>query len=121
MSTIDMSAPPATNKSPGSGRRRTYRPNAQYIPVLATLSLLVVMYTVGAVNYENFTHPSVVLNLFTDNAFLLIVAVGMTFVILTGGIDLSVGAVIALTSTMAATLGFSGVGLERSAMTRSPR
>ena len=101
---IDMTAPPATNKRPGSGRRRTYRPNAQYIPVLATLSLLVVMYTVGAVNYENFTHPSVVLNLFTDNAFLLIVAVGMTFVILTGGIDLSVGAVIALTSTMAATL-----------------
>ena len=38
----------------------------------------------------------VILNIFVDNAFLLVVAVGMTFVILTGGIDLSVGAVVAL-------------------------
>ena len=41
----------------------------------------------------------VFLNLFIDNAFLLVLAVGMTFVILTGGIDLSVGSVVAL-STM---------------------
>ena len=38
-----------------------------------------------------------ILNIFIDNGFLLVVAVGMTFVILTGGIDLSVGAVVALT------------------------
>ncbi|SNY36869.1 galactofuranose ABC transporter, permease protein YjfF [Paractinoplanes atraurantiacus] len=101
---IDVSTTPATNKTGPASRRRTYRPNAQYIPVLATLSLLIVMYTFGAVSYENFTHPSVLLNLFTNNAFLLVVAVGMTFVILTGGIDLSVGAVIAMTSTVAATL-----------------
>jgi simple sugar transport system permease protein len=45
-----------------------------------------------------------VLNVFTDNAFLLVVAVGMTFVILAGGIDLSVGAVVALSTMIAATL-----------------
>jgi simple sugar transport system permease protein len=101
---IDVTAPPATNKTPPATRRRVYRPNAQYIPVLATLSLLGLMYGLGAANFENFTHPSVVLNLFTDNAFLLVVAVGMTFVILTGGIDLSVGAVVALASTLTATL-----------------
>src|SRR5690606_19327487 len=39
-----------------------------------------------------------------DNAFLLIVAVGMTFVILTGGIDLSVGSVVALSTMIAASL-----------------
>ena len=33
-------------------------------------------------------------NLFVDNGYLLVVAVGMTFVILTGGIDLSVGSVV---------------------------
>ena len=36
------------------------------------------------------------LNLLVDNAYLIVLAVGMTFVILTGGIDLSVGAVVAL-------------------------
>ena len=36
------------------------------------------------------------LNLLIDNSFLIVLAVGMTFVILTGGIDLSVGAVVAL-------------------------
>jgi simple sugar transport system permease protein len=44
------------------------------------------------------------LNIFVDNAFLLVVAVGMTFVILTGGIDLSVGAVVALTTMVSASL-----------------
>jgi ribose/xylose/arabinose/galactoside ABC-type transport system permease subunit len=41
-------------------------------------------------------------NLFVDNAFLIVLAVGMTFVILTGGIDLSVGAVVALSTMVAA-------------------
>src|SRR5690606_28472281 len=48
--------------------------------------------------------PQVFLNLLIDNAFLLIVAVGMTFVILTGGIDLSVGAVVAFTTVLLASL-----------------
>ena len=44
------------------------------------------------------------MNLFTDNAFLGIAAVGLTFVILSGGIDLSVGAVIGCVSIGTATL-----------------
>ena len=44
------------------------------------------------------------LNLLIDNAFLLVVAVGLTFVILTGGIDLSVGAVVAFTTVLLASL-----------------
>ena len=43
-----------------------------------------------------------VANLFIDNAFLIVLAVGMTFVILTGGIDLSVGAVVALSTMVTA-------------------
>ena len=41
-------------------------------------------------------------NLFINNAFLIVIAVGMTFVILTGGIDLSVGSVFALGGVLAA-------------------
>jgi simple sugar transport system permease protein len=71
----------------------------RYIPISATLFLLLVMYVGGVSNYRNFDRPQVVLNLFIDNAALLIVAVGMTFVIITGGIDLSVGSMMAF-STM---------------------
>nr|WP_308128967.1 galactofuranose ABC transporter, permease protein YjfF [Actinoplanes polyasparticus] len=102
---IDVSTPPTPQKNRSIlGGRRVYRPNTKHIPVLATLALLIVMYSIGVYNYESFGDTQVFLNIFVDNAFLLVVAVGMTFVILTGGIDLSVGAVIALTTTVAATL-----------------
>jgi simple sugar transport system permease protein len=76
----------------------------KYIPVLATLAVLALLYGAGAVQYEAFSDLQVFLNIFVDSAFLLVVAVGMTFVILTGGIDLSVGAVVALTTMMSASL-----------------
>jgi simple sugar transport system permease protein len=44
------------------------------------------------------------MNLIQNNAFLGIAAVGMTFVILSGGIDLSVGAVMSLSSVLTAVL-----------------
>jgi ribose/xylose/arabinose/galactoside ABC-type transport system permease subunit len=73
-------------------------------PAMATGILLALMYSIGVVRYEGFDDTQIVLNVFIDNAFLLVVAVGMTFVILTGGIDLSVGAVVALTTMIAASL-----------------
>ena len=76
----------------------------RYLPILGTLALLVVMYAIGIANYENFYNTQILLNIFIDNSFLLVVAVGMTFVILTGGIDLSVGSVVALTTMVCATL-----------------
>jgi galactofuranose transport system permease protein len=97
-------APPAPTIAPTTTRSRVYRPNQRHIPVLATLALLALMYGIGVVNYEGFSDTQILLNVFVDNAFVLVVAVGMTFVILTGGIDLSVGAVVALTTVVAATL-----------------
>jgi len=76
----------------------------KYLPVTATAVLLALMYGVGVINYPGFSDTQIVLNVFVDNAFLLVVAVGMTFVILTGGIDLSVGAVVALTTMVVALL-----------------
>jgi simple sugar transport system permease protein len=83
-------------------RIRTYRPPARFVPVMATCALFVGMFAVGGVRYEGFAEPQVVLNLFVDNAFLIVLAVGMTFVILTGGIDLSVGSVVALSTMVTA-------------------
>ena len=54
--------------------------------------------------YEGFGTPRVFMNFLTDNAFLGVAAVGITFVILSGGIDLSVGAVIGCVSIMLAVL-----------------
>lgn len=73
--------------------------NARLLPLAATLTIFVIAYAICYTQYPTMLSTRVVGNLFTDNAFLGIVAVGMTFVILSGGIDLSVGSVI----------GFSGV------------
>jgi ribose/xylose/arabinose/galactoside ABC-type transport system permease subunit len=77
---------------------------ARYVPLAVTIALFIAMAGAGGVLYDGFLSPQVFLNLLIDNAFLCIAAVGMTFVILTGGIDLSVGAVIALTTMVSATL-----------------
>ena len=78
--------------------------DARLLPLLITIALFIALVAAGALRYEHFLAPQVFLNLLVDNAFLCIVAVGMTFVILTGGIDLSVGAVMALTTMLSASL-----------------
>src|SRR5687767_7205769 len=78
--------------------------NAKYLPLTATISLFVAMATLGSALYSGFFSAQVFLNLLIDNAFLIVVAVGMTFVILSGGIDLSVGSVVALTTMVSASL-----------------
>jgi galactofuranose transport system permease protein len=92
---------PATGLSAWD-RVRTYSPPSKYLPVLATFALFVGMFGVGGIRYEGFADPQVFLSLLLDNAFLIVLAVGMTFVILTGGIDLSVGSVVALSTMVAA-------------------
>ncbi|MFI6799230.1 galactofuranose ABC transporter, permease protein YjfF [Streptosporangium canum] len=84
-----------------AGRRAVPR---KYVPVLVTACLFAAMFAAGGIRYDSFATGQVVLNVFIDNAFLLVVAVGMTFVILTGGIDLSVGAVVALSTMISASL-----------------
>ncbi|MFJ3047963.1 galactofuranose ABC transporter, permease protein YjfF [Herbaspirillum chlorophenolicum] len=77
---------------------------APWFTSAVTVALLVVMLLLGAVGYDGFLSPQVMLNLLIDNGFLLVVAIGMTFVILSGGIDLSVGSVLALSTMVAAWL-----------------
>ena len=76
----------------------------KHLPFIVTVSLFLVMYLAGAIAYPNFLSIQVFINLFIDNAFLGIAAVGMTFVILSGGIDLSMGSVVALVTMISADL-----------------
>jgi simple sugar transport system permease protein len=76
----------------------------RFLPLAVTIVLFLFMYGAGAYLFEGFFSLQVFLNFFIDNAFLAITAIGMTFVILSGGIDLSVGSVIALTTMVSASL-----------------
>jgi galactofuranose transport system permease protein len=80
------------------------RLDARHLPLLGTVLVFLLTAGYGSLAYPGFFSAQVFLNLLIDNAFLCIVAVGMTFVILAGGIDLSVGAVIALCTMVSAAL-----------------
>ncbi|HHX61479.1 MAG TPA: sugar ABC transporter permease YjfF [Epulopiscium sp.] len=71
-----------------------------------TMVLFVVMYVVGLIVFKekNFGNTQVFFNLFTSNAGLIIVSVGMTMVLIIGGIDISVGSLVAVTSMMLAAM-----------------
>lgn len=80
-----------------------------WIPVFAAVAILVAMLIAGQLYFGTFITPRLLSSLLLDNAYLLILAVGMTFVILTGGIDLSVGSVMAFTGILGAKLLHQGV------------
>jgi galactofuranose transport system permease protein len=78
--------------------------NTRLLPFYATLFICVLAYTACVMQFPAMLSTRVAGNLLTDNAFLGIAAVGVTFVILSGGIDLSVGSVIAFTGVLLAVL-----------------
>jgi ribose transport system permease protein len=73
------------------------------------LVMLVVVCIIGFVRYEAFLTPENLLNVLRQNSMLGLVALGMTFVILTAGIDLSVGALAAVAGVIAANLADRGL------------
>ncbi|CAG4914822.1 ABC transporter permease [Paraburkholderia gardini] len=69
------------------------------LPVLLALVLLLVL---GVVRYEHFASAYNITSFWRYNSMFALISVGMAFVIITGGIDLSVGTVAALSSVVAA-------------------
>lgn len=65
------------------------------LPLYATIAIFLLAYLICYIQFPAMLSTRVIGNLLTDNAYLGIVAVGMTVVIVSGGIDLSVGSVIA--------------------------
>lgn len=78
--------------------------DSRHLPLLVTVALFLLMFGSGSVAFTGFFTPQNFLNLFIDNAYLLILGVGMTFVIVSGGIDLSVGSVLALSTMLTSSL-----------------
>lgn len=78
--------------------------NTRALPLFATIAIFLLAYVLCWLQFPNILSTRVIGNLLTDNAYLGIVAVGMTIVILSGGIDLSVGSVIAFSGVFIAVI-----------------
>lgn len=74
--------------------------------LIITIFLFIAMYIAGLLIFKekNFGNTQVFLNLLISNAGLIITSVGMTMVLITGGIDISVGSVVAVTCMMLASM-----------------
>ena len=72
--------------------------------LLITIVLFFVMYAVGCILFKDqgFARTQNFLNLFISNAGLIVIGIGMTVVMITGGIDISVGSFVAMGCMMLA-------------------
>src|SRR5919199_638523 len=94
----------------GSVRGRTLRARAaSFLQRQGALVALVAVAAFAFARYERFLTEENLTNVLRQNSMLGLVALGMTFVILTGGIDLSVGSLVAVAGVTAAGLADRGL------------
>jgi ribose transport system permease protein len=108
---------PATSKSTPADSASPLRTLAAHADVrtLSLLGVLAVLVLIGGITQpDSFLDTDNVQLILTQSSVIGVVTVGMTFVIISGGIDLSVGAIVALASVWATTVatqeyGFAGI------------
>lgn len=67
---------------------------------LSMVVVLVIVFTLASLFVPNFYRPQNIRNLFTNQWYLIILGVGVTFLLITGNFDMSVGGVIAMTGVL---------------------
>ncbi|MDD3827307.1 MAG: ABC transporter permease [Anaerolineae bacterium] len=67
---------------------------------LFMVGVLLVLFAIAALTVKNFYLPRNILNLVTNNWYIVILGIGVTFLLITGNFDMSVGGVIALTGVL---------------------
>ena len=82
--------------------------NEKYLPLAATIAVFALLFVTGGLLYNNFFSTLVLGDILADNAFVIIAAIGTTFVILSGGIDLSIGSMIGFVGVAMASLDVAG-------------
>jgi simple sugar transport system permease protein len=95
-----------TERRQGSSWVDLVAENAQVLSILGFFVACLVVFSLGSSNFLTLTN---FLNILRQAAPILIVAVAMTFVIVTAGIDLSVGSQVALVNAVAAMLLAAGL------------
>jgi ribose/xylose/arabinose/galactoside ABC-type transport system permease subunit len=100
----------ATTVDTGSVRGGVMRARAaSFLQRQGALVALLLVGVFAAARYERFLTEENLTNVLRQNSMLGLLALGMTFVILTGGIDLSVGSLVAVAGVVAASLSGQGV------------
>ena len=89
-----------------AGRKGDWRSwiNPSYLPIVATLLVIATLLTIGGAQDDKFVGVKNLVDLLNGSAYLGIAAIGATIVILSGGIDLSIGSVVAFSTILMATL-----------------
>jgi ribose transport system permease protein len=111
---LEVPPAPATGMVAGAADASAPRPPALRAKAASLLQrqgavvALIAVCIFGVIRYEAFATPENLLNVLRQNSMLGLVALGMTMVILTGGIDLSVGSVLAIGGITAAMLSEQG-------------
>ncbi|GAB6903724.1 ABC transporter permease [Kineosporia succinea] len=107
MSVEQSTAPPV---APGNRPGVLARMRGTEIRNLGLVAVLAVLVVIGAATSENFLTGDNLENILVSSSVIGVVIVGATFVIIGGGIDLSVGAIVALASVWATTLATQSYG-----------
>jgi ribose transport system permease protein len=100
MSTTKQAPPPETD-SDGFLRKRTGIPRLLGSATDITLVLILIVVIFSALNFSSFFSTQNFTQIFINASFLLVMAVGSTFVLITGGVDLSVGSVLVFSGVIA--------------------
>lgn len=101
------------NDATGGGPTRPTN-RARFVSLLqrqGAFLALIILIIFGGLRYNNFLSLDNIANVLRYNSMFGLIALGMTFVIMTGGIDLSVGSVVAFTSVIAAEVSPNGAVL----------
>jgi galactofuranose transport system permease protein len=107
---MQMSEAGTTTADSGSARANVMRAKvASFLQRQGALVALVLVTGFAAARYGRFLTEENLTNVLRQNSMLGLVALGMTFVILTGGIDLSVGSLVAVAGVVAASVAGQGV------------
>jgi ribose/xylose/arabinose/galactoside ABC-type transport system permease subunit len=67
---------------------------------LFMVGVLVVLFGIASIFVPNFFQPQNMINLITNNWYLIILGIGVTFLLTTGNLDMSVGGIVALTGVL---------------------
>jgi galactofuranose transport system permease protein len=97
-----MTLPPADEAELGAGRRERLTASIQQLGGVGMLLIVVVVFSVISHGKYGFATVGNFETIVSGSAFTGLIALGLTFVILSGGIDLSVGSVFALGGVLAA-------------------
>src|SRR5512135_823893 len=102
-------------QKPAQKPRATSRISNETFITLFMVGVLVVVFLIACLFVPNFYKPQNIVNILTNNWYIVIIGIGVTFLLITGNFDMSVGGVIALTGVMSVYF-VQGVNVSRNSL-----